>query len=93
MKLQDFRFIMIITLLVLFLLWFFCAFFAIPYEDGTNNSFIPKVSYTIAQLILFSLSFWNKFLNAFFAFIFALFCSTFILSTFIYFIFNSKKFK
>lgn len=91
MKLQDFRFLITVTFLILFMLWFICSFLGISYEDGTNNSFIPKFSYTIAKLIIFSFYFWYKFLNTFFAFIIALFCSTFIVSTFIYLIVNLKK--
>jgi hypothetical protein len=86
MKKQDFSFLITITFLVLFLLWGICSFFAISYEDGTNHSFIPKLSYSIAKLIIFSFYFWYKFLNTFFALIFAMFCSTFIVSTFIYLI-------
>ena len=78
-------------LLVLFGLWFVCSFFAIPVEDGSNNSFIPKFSYQIAKLIMFSLNFWYKFLNTFFAFIFALFTPTFILSFITYLIVNFKN--
>ena len=91
MKIQDFRLLITITFLALFLLWLISSFFAIPYEEGTNNTFIPKYSYGISKLIMFSLDFWFKFLNTFFAFIFALFSSTIILSYFIYLIVNFKK--
>jgi hypothetical protein len=91
MKIQDFKFLIAITFIVLLLLWFVCTFFAISYEDGTNNSFFSKFSFNVAKLIIFSFYFWYKFLNTFFALIFALFCSALIFSTFVYIITNLKK--
>ena len=88
---MDLNFVFILIFLLLFVLWLICSFFAIPVEDGSNNSFIPKFSYQIAKLIMFSLNFWYKFLNTFFAFIFALFTSTIILSFITYLIVNFKN--
>ena len=91
MKIQDFKFIFILTFLILFGIWFFCSFFAIPFEDGTNKSFIPKYCFQIAKLIMFTLDYWFRFLNMLFAFIFALLTSTIIISVIIYLIISLKE--
>jgi hypothetical protein len=90
---QDFKFIFTITFLLLFLFWFVFSFFAISYEEGTNNSLIPKLSYHIASLIMFSIYFWSNFLNELFAMIFSLLSSTFIVSTLIVLFFKLKRTK
>ena len=88
---QDFKFQFILIFLFLFLIWFISSFFAIPYEDGTNTTFIPALSYKIAKFILFSFDFWYTFFNSFFAFLFTLLFTSLLVTFFIYGILQIKR--
>jgi ABC-type Fe3+ transport system permease subunit len=81
---RDFKIIFFACLVALFGLGSFVSFLSIGYEDGTDFSLFGKSFYKIAEIIHFSMNFWESFLNSYIA-LFASFLTTnFILTTFIW---------
>jgi hypothetical protein len=81
---RDFKIIFFACLAALFGLGSFVSFLSIGYEDGTDFSLFSKSCYKIAEIIHFSMNFWESFLNSYIA-LFASFLTTnFILTTFIW---------
>ncbi len=94
---RDFKIFYFACLAALFGLWVIVSFLSIGYEDGTDLSLFSKSCYIIAEIIHFSINFWESFLNSYIA-LFASFLTTnFILTTFIwmlrkvFFIIKKKK--
>lgn len=81
---RDFKIIFFASLAALLGLWTIVSFLGIGYEDGTVFSLFSKSCYKIAEIIHFSMNFWESFLNSYIA-LFASFLTTnFILTTFIW---------
>ncbi len=83
---RDFKIIFFACFAALFGLGSFVSFLSIGYEDGTDFSLFGKSCYKMAEIIHFSMNFWESFLNSYIA-LFASFLTTnFILTTFIWMI-------
>lgn len=81
---RDFKIIFFASLVALVGLGVIVSFLSIGYEDGTDFSLFSKSCYKIAEIIHFTMNFWESFLNGYIA-LFASFLTTnFILTTFIW---------
>ncbi len=77
---NDFKIMFFLILFGLFGLWVIVSFPGMGYEAGTDLSLFSKSCYKIAEIIHFSLNFWQRFLPDFIAFSASFLTSTFLLT-------------